>query len=81
MGPSNQIIRFFDHQYLWKDSIDRVFLILINFLHGDSHYKKVAPKGVVKCAKPRPNVPRLARVALVIKDYVISNKTKVCSAI
>ena len=28
----NQIAVFFDHQYVWKGSID-----LLDFLHGDNH--------------------------------------------
>ena len=57
---SNQIARFFDHQYLWKESSDIcfcicfffvfcffVFLLLLVFvflLRGDSHQRKVAPE-------------------------------------
>ena len=34
---SNQIPGFFDHQYLWKESIG-----ILDFLHGDNHQRKVA---------------------------------------
>ena len=33
---SNQIARFFDHQYLWKESSD-----ILDFVTGDIHYRKV----------------------------------------
>ena len=33
--PTNQIAVFFDHQYLWKYSIDT-----LDFLHGDNHKQK-----------------------------------------
>ena len=29
---ANQIERFFDHQYLWKERI-----VILMFLHGDNH--------------------------------------------
>ena len=29
---NNQIAVFFDHQYLWRESID-----ILYFLHGDNH--------------------------------------------
>ena len=34
---TNQMAVFFDHQYLWKESISR-----LDFLHGDNHQRKVA---------------------------------------
>ena len=37
MLSANQIAVFFDHQYLWKESID-----LLVFLHGDNHQRKIA---------------------------------------
>ena len=33
----NQIAVFFDHQYLWKESIN-----LLDYLHGINHQRKVA---------------------------------------
>ena len=33
--PTNQNAVFFDHQYLWKYSIDT-----LDFLHGDNHKQK-----------------------------------------
>ena len=33
----NHIARFFDHHYLWKQSIS-----ILDFLHGDIHEAKVA---------------------------------------
>ena len=35
MLSTNQIVEFFDHQYLWKESIDT-----FDFLHGVNHQGK-----------------------------------------
>ena len=43
MISTSQIAVFFDHQYLWKESID-----LLNFVHGHSHQVKVA-SGITSC--------------------------------
>ena len=37
----NKIARFFDYQYLWKESND-----ILGFLHGDSHHRKVVTEAV-----------------------------------
>ena len=39
---SNQIARFFDHQYLWKGLID-----LLHFLHGGDYQEKVASDATI----------------------------------
>ena len=36
MLSTNQIAASFDHQYLWKKSID-----IFDLLHGDNHQEKV----------------------------------------
>ena len=60
----SQIAGFFDHQYLWKESVD----ILVS-LHGVSHKGKVAPitchlfgLGVVSCGH-----------LIILQDCLISN--------
>ena len=37
MFLSNQIVGFFDHQYVWKKSID-----ILDFLRGGNHQEKLA---------------------------------------
>ena len=37
----NQIARFFDHQYPWKEPSD-----ILDFLYGDSYYRKVATETI-----------------------------------
>ena len=41
---SNQIVGFFDHQFLWKELID-----ILVFLHGVSHQGKIAPEITSGC--------------------------------
>ena len=37
MLSTNQIVGFFDHQYVWKKSID-----ILDFLRGGNHQEKLA---------------------------------------
>ena len=60
----SQIAGFFDHQYLWKESVDTLVS-----LNGVSHKGKVAPVtchlfglGVVSCGH-----------LIILQDYLISN--------
>ena len=34
---SSQIAGFFDHKFLWKESIDILVVVVVVFLHGDNH--------------------------------------------
>ena len=64
MFLSNQIAGFFDHQYLWKESIN-----ILEFLHEGSQQGKISSETFsiyyfwfdeARRARLRPNFPRLA---------------------
>ena len=41
MLSANQVAVFFDHQYLWKESIDPT-----DFLHGNNHQRKISSETI-----------------------------------
>ena len=63
---SNQIVGFFDNQYLWKESSDLSF-----FLHGN-HQLKVGPETTIFWLVVACCISDQIR----LKDSLISNKTE-----
>ena len=37
----NEIVRCFDHQYIWKESVD-----ILDSFYGDTHYRKVVTETI-----------------------------------
>ena len=58
MLSSNQIARFFDHQYLWKESIS-----ILEFLYECSHQGKVASEATTFDAM-WPDLPSHVQICL-----------------
>ena len=61
---SNQISGFFDHQCLWKESIN-----LLDFLHGDNHQRKVT-SGTATFDWVGPVVPLIQSVCRILRSSI-----------